>query len=148
MPFTEFYGATFGPNRQPRAKAKILWGAANTQLGPYRVSTAARHGQAGVLIVRIQSLWEGFTEGMNEFDQCFTYRNDTAEWWAEKSNESVLQGRPKKNCGTRPQERPSRWFGTLNFETIASDLANLEPYFGQSTLRIQHSQSTHIRNFL
>lgn len=65
MPFTEFYGATFGPNRQPRAKAKILWGAANTQLGPYRVSIAARHGRAGALIVRIQLLWEGFTEGMN-----------------------------------------------------------------------------------
>ena len=65
MPFTEFYGATFGPNRQPPAKAKILWGVANAQLGPYRVSIAARHGRAGALIVRIQSLWEGFTEGMN-----------------------------------------------------------------------------------
>ena len=65
MPSTEFYGATFGPNRQPPAKAKILWGAANAQLGPYLVSIAARHGRAGDLIVRIQSLWEGFTEGMN-----------------------------------------------------------------------------------
>ena len=65
MPSTEFYGATFGPNRQPPAKAKILWDAANAQLGPYRVSIAARHGRAGDLIVRIQSLWEGFTEGMN-----------------------------------------------------------------------------------
>ena len=65
MPSTEFYGATFGPNRQPPAKAKILWGAANAQLGPYRVSIAARHGRAGDLIVRIQSLWEGLTEGMN-----------------------------------------------------------------------------------
>ena len=65
MPSTEFYGATFGPNRQPPAKGKILWGAANAQLGPYRVSIAARHGRAGDLIVRIQSLWEGFTEGMN-----------------------------------------------------------------------------------
>ena len=65
MPSTEFYGATFGPNRQPPAKAKILWSAANAQLGPYRVSIAARHGRAGDLIVRIQSLWEGFTEGMN-----------------------------------------------------------------------------------
>ena len=65
MPSTEFYGATFGPNRQPPAKAKILWGVANAQLGPHRVSIAARHGRAGDLIVRIQSLWEGFTEGMN-----------------------------------------------------------------------------------
>ncbi|MDE0872787.1 MAG: hypothetical protein OSA88_02805 [Acidimicrobiales bacterium] len=65
MPSTEFYGATFGPNRQPPAKAKILWGAANAQLGPYHVSIAALHGRAGDLIVRIQSLWEGFTEGMN-----------------------------------------------------------------------------------
>ena len=65
MPSTEFYGATFGPNRQPPAKAKILWGAADARLGPYRVSIAARHGRAGDLIVRIQSLWEGFTEGMN-----------------------------------------------------------------------------------
>ena len=65
MPSTEFYGATFGPNRQPPAKAKILWSAANAQLGPYRVSIAARHGRAGALIVRIQSLWEGCTEGMN-----------------------------------------------------------------------------------
>ena len=65
MPSTEFYGAPFGPNRQPPAKAKILWGAPNAQLGPYRVSIAARHGRAGDLIVRIQSLWEGFTEGMN-----------------------------------------------------------------------------------
>lgn len=84
----------------------------------------------------------------DEFGQCFAYRHDIANRRGEKSRESVLQRRPKKNCGTRPQERPSRWFGSLNFETIASDLANLEPYFGQSTLRIKHSQSTHIRNFL
>jgi hypothetical protein len=67
---------------------------------------------------------------------------------AKSWGELILQGHPKKNWATRPQERPSRWFGSLNFETIASDLANLKPYFGQPTLRIKHSQSTHIRNFL
>jgi len=78
----------------------------------------------------------------------FCLWHDTADWQAEELGESILQRRPKKNCGTRPQERPSRWFGSLNLETIASDLANLEPDFSQTTLRIKHSQSPHIRNFL